>query len=54
MGVEEVGWRARRWKGESMLNSSWRASDEGGRKGVQWVWDQVERSIENDCVDLLA
>ena len=24
--VVEMGWRFRRWKGESMVNSSWRAS----------------------------
>lgn len=29
-GVDEVGCKGRRWKGESMVNSSWRASVAGG------------------------
>lgn len=34
------GESGRRWKGDSMLNSSWSASAEDGRvKGVQYVRD---------------
>jgi hypothetical protein len=32
--VVETGLRGRRWKGESILNSSWRTSEVGGVKGA--------------------
>lgn len=41
---------ARRWKGESMLNSSWRASVLDGRvNGVQCVRDHWAISMANFC-----
>lgn len=33
-GVVKDGTRFRRWKGESMLNSSWMVSDAGGVYGT--------------------
>ena len=33
-GVVAVGLSVRRWKGESMVNSSWRASFPGSSKGM--------------------
>jgi hypothetical protein len=35
-GVLEMGVRGRRWKGESIVNSSWMVSVDGGTKGERW------------------
>lgn len=37
LGVCEIARRGRRWKGESMVNSSWRESVGGSLRGRQ-VW----------------
>ena len=44
-GVEDTGTRLRRWKGESMVNSSWRASPTGRDGGEKWVVVYSESSM---------
>lgn len=41
-----VGWRGRRWKGDSIENSSWRISEVGGMKGIHLSQEYSEISIE--------
>jgi len=45
VGVVVEGVRAKRWKGESMLNSSWRESPVGGVKGTHLSQEYSESSI---------
>lgn len=46
-GVVWVGMRGRRWKGESMVNSSWRLSWAGRVRGERCVVVYSESSIVN-------
>ncbi len=41
------GRRESRWKGESMVNSSWRTSVGGRFRGWRWSKSYSESSIEN-------
>jgi hypothetical protein len=50
--VCETGDRLRRWKGESMLNSSWILSLAAGMKGVSWLWCHSEISTWKCCEDV--
>jgi len=42
--VCEIGVRLRRWKGESMLNSSCTESPDAGMKGARWSFSYSEIS----------
>lgn len=45
LGVVETGLRLRRWKGESIVNSSWRESEGEMVRGEKWVEVYSESSI---------
>lgn len=45
LAVVVRGCRLMRWKGESMVNSSWRLSFGGGWKGTSWEFESSESSI---------
>lgn len=42
----EYGSRVRRWKGESMENSSWKSSSAVGEKGIYLSQEYSDTSIE--------
>ena len=49
VGVLEATVRVRRWKGESMENSSWITSFAGGVKGTHLSQSYSEISMEYVC-----